>query len=212
MARDDIGGSCWCQGGDFWNPCQGASACTSAVPIENKRLGRRSKAKYFSQEMARRRVVSNGWTQNRARWSSVIIQLVKNAMRCPPTKNKFHCIEHQLFAENAQVSCCQFPWSPEDPIQFAKSCAKLFQTRINSLGPFIAICQNMRNFFSNLGSMSQYGGFPTIYAEKVTTFSSTKNCHICQFYMSFISWWITCAGNWSFSEVLGSFQSMGKIF
>ena len=60
MARDDIGDSCW---------CQGASACTSAVPIENKRLGRRSKAKYFTQEMARRRVVSNGWTQNRARWS-----------------------------------------------------------------------------------------------------------------------------------------------
>ena len=141
MARDDIGGSCWCQGGDFWNPCQGASACTSAVPIENKRLGRRSKAKYFTQEMARRRVVSNGWTQNRARWSSVIIQLVKNAMRYPPTKNKFHCIEHQLFAENAQVCCRQFPWSPEDPIQFAKSCAKLFQTRINSLGPFNAICQ-----------------------------------------------------------------------
>ena len=89
MARDDIGDSCWWEGGDFWILCQGASACTSAVPIENKRLGRRSKAKYFSQEMARRRVVSNWWTQNRARWSSVIIQLVKNATMSLAKKHNF---------------------------------------------------------------------------------------------------------------------------
>ena len=51
------------------------------ISNENKRLGRRSKAKYFSQEMARRRVVSHGWTEKQARSSSVTIQLVKDATR-----------------------------------------------------------------------------------------------------------------------------------
>ena len=139
------GARCWWN--EMWKPCQEAAVgrVLKCTLHQNKRLRSRLMPKN-SLQWSRKEISVQGDKVEELKafwriWPSsllfkpLIIHVTSSALlNQQPT---IYCIERQLFAENRRsLLVCQFPWSPEDPIQFAKSCTKLFQTRINSIPLF----------------------------------------------------------------------------